>query len=134
MAEWNYNMSHLSYGFNAPLNFRPNISLTANQFYDTSINGTHSAYQSFYGPHQPPVFNSEWFQFGSELSGSSINFSNPNTLDPWRITDQSPTVLSEPQQKWLILTNQRKSDQVFLDSFLKARLTSPSCTPSVQVC
>lgn len=139
MAEWNYN-NRLSNSLSVPSSFQAYSSLGANHFND-AFNVNTSAHQNLCDSNQYQFFNSEWFEFGSNLAHGRMNsqqIPNPSELS-WGVSknvdqDVSKFMLSEPQQKWISMNNQRKADQYFLDNFVQSRVVPRSRSPVTKVC
>ena len=128
MAEWNYTSMYHPYGLNnVPTYFQPQFC-SSNNYLNQPVDMASSNPPLNYchsGPH-----SAEWFQFQNLLSqGSSNTLGNSKTENLY--VQQS--ILSEPQQKWLNMVNQKRLDQSFVDNFIQTRVLHRSRSRLVQV-
>ena len=137
MAEWNYNMNHIS--LNLPPSFQSQNS-SPGSFFNHPV----SAHFNFGDSSQSGISNSK-FHFGSDAAHNRLNLTISSSHElSWEINRTVnkqhvvlpivlPTIVTQPQQEWLNMANQRKLDQHFLDNFIQARVKPRNCLPSIQV-
>ena len=132
MAEWNYNnMNHLS--LNLPPSFQPENNSSGSYF-----NHPVSANLNVGDPSQSRYNNSK-FHFGSDLAHNILSLPTTSSYEmSWEINRNFNQhvmlpIVTQPQQQWLNMMNQRKLDQHFVDNFFQARIVPRNCLPSDQV-
>ncbi|XP_032781511.2 programmed cell death protein 7-like [Daphnia magna] len=129
MAQWNHNsMNHLN--LTLP-NFQPENSPAGNNYNNPT--NLMSAPPNFPNLNQMKMGNPKC-SFGSEFPHSSPSYQTSSSFrQPWEINSEvnchGLPVPAERQREWLIMLNQRKLDQDFLNSFIQSQMVSQSQSP-----
>ncbi|KAI9555826.1 hypothetical protein GHT06_018342 [Daphnia sinensis] len=132
MTQWNQNiMNHLT--LTLP-NFQPQNSPAGNIYNNHSLL---SAPLNIPSQSQKKMGNIQC-SYGSELPHSNTSYQTSSSFKlPWEINSEvnshSLPVAAERQREWLIISNQRKLDQDFLNSFVQTRMVSRSQSPLIKI-
>ncbi|XP_057367467.1 uncharacterized protein LOC130688498 isoform X1 [Daphnia carinata] len=129
MAQWNHNsMNHLN--LTSP-NFQPENSPAGNNYNNPS--NLMNVPLSF-----PMKMDNPKWSFGSELLHSNTSYQTSSSFRlPWEINSEvnchGLPVAAERQREWLMMLNQRKLDQDFLNSFIQTQMVFRSHSPLTKI-